>query len=545
MSASSFHVGVYLTGLFLKDPFAAHHNLLIPLCTLIGDRLRVTDEGERALRLWLDSPLSESAQGAVTALLLKEPDSGGELEQTFRALIDSYFVEATPAASGAPTEARRRRQLLESMSLHERTAEFDRSRWSTVVQHFAAFSSDHKRDISLVEAVVVESEDPGAFAALCDDGSSLIVLQSRFQEWLYFQDDLRALARYGEPWTGIPSSKRNARLQAVFLALARSRLFCLRFIKGWGLVIDTDQAFRAERTPASFAVAGDALNFILSHEIAHCVLGHAGHERRLFGLGGPSAATPGSVYAELEADQLAAEVMRKWSRDRAKLLGTHETTDYYMTWMAAVAAAVAIAVYERGTFIRLPDTHPPAEQRLQLISDAFARKWRLTRPLRTATIRLLAEASGLQAVYSAADIDQPLPPSVWQDAMSMPCLSQSERDGLAAAAVADYLLAGAMASPEAFQQDDLPPPVTPFPAGLSRHEFQEYLTDIGVPEPRRHVLFDTRKPLSYMTAVDIISAASGLSAIEPENMRRTIAYFIASRNLSAMSSRDNSDHSRQ
>jgi hypothetical protein len=491
-----------------------------------------SEAGERILAELAEHAADPARRSAAIQFLGEalsaDPQAAAAIEAAILAYLDTPPDDPWTRPSDELTEAKRRRLLLESM-------EFSRPRpmaaASAFVQFFANFWPSPQRDIRKIEYIEIESADPAAWAILCDDGSSLIVIQSRVVEWLLFQAQLAWLAGAGAERTGCPSTKAGKiKLQAIYMALVRARRIDWRFGRFPGsLAVLMDSGDYDAAMNEDFYT--DSYLFILSHEIAHCVLGHANETRSLFGWSQPVAVTARADPSEHEADRLAGEVLSQFARGRADHRGSSPDGEYYNAWLGAIAAVAAISFWESGMFIRLSGSHPPAAERLSRLKAGFAEKWRHARRLRIAGLDMLAAVSGLNAVIDGATRPEPLPEGAWLAALAMPCLRDDERLRLYVAKTLDQIAWGGPSLEKIASSVAIPV----LPAGASRTEVAAYLSRLGVTEERQERLFDYAQPLMYSTAVDLISSAPALSSMESAAVQRSTAYSIVMQNIDVFS----------
>jgi hypothetical protein len=509
---------------------------------LVADQLRRTEEGARALDDLATSPGEESCR-AATQILAHALSADDAVKRRLEEAV-SAFVSTPPVSRSHPlaermTEAQRRKQMLESMELRTDDGRAIMPAISAIAQHFASYYPEPKRDIERIEAVIVDGEYPSATAVMCDDGSSLIVLQSKIIEWLIFQSQLAWLAGAGEAKTGCSSTKSGKlKLQAIFAALVRTRVAHWRFMRMPGslaLLVDEDAS-------PDLAMNGDLYNdsllFILLHEVAHCVLGHDQEERSLFGWRQPVKVVRLDERIEHEADKLAAVVLLDTALQRAKFVGRTLDHEYYNAWLGSVAAAAAISFWENGVFLRTSHSHPSADERFRRLRDTLSRRWTLTRPLRRMGLDLLVEASGLASVMAGVMPRRPLPKAAWQAAISVPCLTDDERMRLHVAMTFDEVICGGteLAYEHLKSTGALPAAVFPIPARGDSVELDSYLQSIGVSPQHRGHLLDCDVPIMFSTAVDYVASAAAFSSLDPEGMgvQHAVGYRIIMNNMKCL-----------
>jgi hypothetical protein len=492
-----------------------------------------TETGERILAELAEHPADPARRSAAFEFLGEalsaDPQAAAAIEEAVLAFLDTPPDDPWTSPSDELTEAKRRRLLLESM-------EFARPRpmaaASAFVQFFANFWPSPQRDIRKIEYIEIESADPAAWAILCDDGSSLIVIQSRVVEWLLFQAQLAWLAGAGAERTGCPSTKAGKiKLQAIYMALVRARRIDWRFGRFPGSLAVLMDGGDDYNTAMNEDFYTDSYLFILSHEIAHCVLGHANEQRSLFGWSRPVAVTARADPSEHEADRLAGEVLSQFAHGRADHRGSSPDYEYYSAWLGAISAVAAISFWESGMFIRLSGSHPPAAERLIRLKASFAERWRHARRLRIAGLDMLAAVSGLNAVIDGATRPEPLPESAWLAALSMPCLRDDERLRLYVAKTLDQVAWGGQSLEKVASSVDIPV----LSASASRAEVAAYLSRLGVTQERQERLFDYGQPLMYSTAVDLVSSAPAFSSMESAAVQRSTAYSIVMQNIDVFS----------
>lgn len=154
-----------------------------------------------------------------------------------------------------------------------------------------------------------------------------------------------------------------------------------------------------------------ALQFVLAHEVAHVVLGHA-TKSRAFNTqdGGPGSRLlllDDDQQLEFEADDLALTVALRAFGD----FGTAQAKRTFPV-MGALAAVWAIDATERGLYVRRGRSHPPSELRFERILS------RLDKPISAGLLTLTATLE--DATRLACDFRTPLPPDHWQTTFSHP-----------------------------------------------------------------------------------------------------------------------------
>ena len=201
------------------------------MSVMIVELLQRTKAGTKALDELQENPADSlrktAASQALGDAMAADPQAAQAIEAAVLAFLNTPPGDPLLNSTEELTEAKRRRLLLESMEFGERTP---MPAAAAFVQFFASFASHPQRDIHKIEYILVESEDPAAWAILFDDGSSLIVIQSRVLEWLIFQAQLAWLAGAGEERTGCPQTESGKlKLQLIFAAFVRARKIHWRF----------------------------------------------------------------------------------------------------------------------------------------------------------------------------------------------------------------------------------------------------------------------------------------------------------------------------
>jgi hypothetical protein len=530
---AALHVAISTVALELRRRDQLEDSRPSDIYLMVVQLLRRTAIGGRILDDMQERPSDPILQAAALQALGEAMSADPQAAQAIEAavLTSLHTPPDSLRSTEEPTEAKRRRLLLESTEFGEHTP---MPAASAFVQFFADFWPYPQRDIHKIEYIAVESEDPAAWTIPFADGSSLIVIQSRVMEWLLFQAQLAWLAGAGEDRTGCPPTKSGKlKLQVIFAALVRARRIHWRFGRFPGSLLVLMNGTHGHDPAMNQDFFMDSYLFILAHEIAHCVLGHGNEQRSLFGWSEPVAVTVRADPTEHEADRLAATILSQFAHDRADFLRHSPDAEYYSAWLGAVAAVAAISFWESGMFIRLSGSHPPAADRLGRMRASFGERWRFTRRLRMAGLDLLTAASGLNAVLDGATRQQPLPEEAWIFAIRMPCLTDDERLRLTVARRLDQIAWGNSSLEKIAESVSIPLPLS----GANRAELAGYLSRIGITQERQQRLLDYGQPLMYSTAVDLISSASVFSPIESEAERRAIAYSIIMQNLGIFAGR--------
>ena len=519
----------------------SHNNAFLDeVCAVVTELLRRTPAGAATLAELAAQP-TDPVRQAAARLALRDAVSRDShaleaLDAAVLAYVDNPPDDPAVRSTETFTEARRRRQLLESMELVNDQGSALYLQISTIARYLAILCPHSHRDIRKIDTVYVDSEEPAASVVLCDDGSSLIVVQRKVVEWLSFQAQLVWLAGASEDRTGC-SSTRSGRLtlQAIFAALIRSRVIDWRFGAFPGsLTLQIDEAISNAELTFDPDLALYSGMFVLAHEIAHCALGHASAERSLVGWKRPVQVVHVTEDSEFAADRLAATVLSRFAQSRPGGRRS-KRTEYYKAWLGGVAAAAAIAFWEDGAFLRLSRSHPPGSDRFTRVRQVFAERWSRSRRLHLAALDTLVRAGGLGAVLTGGVATIPLPEAAWTAAISMPCLVDYERARLAVAARVDEVVCGRAQLSGLETMPGLSPTALPLPTGASKAELASYFSRIGVPPERRKHLLDDTQPLMYSTAVDYVSSAPAFSAVESGAMRRALAYTVVVRNLASFS----------
>ena len=226
--------------------------------------------------------------------------------------------------------------------------------------------------LNVRDAVVLNLDDPLAEAQVTDQGAALIVLSSG----LVTACTLSATAAHvlGEAREEAAAHSTSAVLRFYHLQQA---YFGLSAVHG---------LLRPSRSSWTRAAELSTL-FVLSHELAHHVLGHA-----------RTASDSWSAQRELEADQWAGELLLRGPGCRILARGNEENA------LKGIQIALnTLHCRERAAFVRTPGTHPQEGERWK----AATRGWAGADEVFQTGLQIRGLA------YAAADLDEPLSASRW------------------------------------------------------------------------------------------------------------------------------------